>query len=218
MSLNLRINDYTIKSQIATTQDLTLEELSKEPSFRSNVETSIASSIGVNDEYVAVTGVDVASRRLEALTESVDISATRRLKNALLKIDYEVYTTGDLERNRIRSRMTSDDDFASIFLKELQEKEEASGRSLSMDDVKVAVVDVNERTVSIADARLAAKEEVAARSPSRTSTTRKTITIKSAGSTTVAPEDDISMATTSSPCEMIPPVWLVMLVGLASLC
>jgi hypothetical protein len=162
---------------------LSLKEISLEPSFRSNVESSIAAGLGVKEEQVAVTNIEIDGRRLEA--------EHRRL-NAALKVDYEIYVGGDAERSRIKSQQSAgaaNDDFGRTFSKSLQAKEKASGRSMIIDSVKVEPGDVVERTVSIEEAKVAAKEkaakekaaeEKAAEEKDDTTTTKKAPTMKSA--------------------------------------
>lgn len=179
-----------MKLQIATTQDTTLEDLTKDPSFRGNVESAIASSLGVQDKQVLMTKIEIASRRLG---EAAD-SKARRLNDAPLKVDYEVYMSGDAERNRIKGSIEKGE-IATAFKKELRTKEKASGRSVVVDDMQIESVDVVDRMVPIEEAKLAAIEKAATTSPPSTSPTTTTVkkTIASATDPPASPEpDDVS--------------------------
>jgi len=210
--------------QIATTQDIELEEIQKEPSFIKNVESSIAASLEVLEEQVSVTKLHVPSRRLQADAGS---SSGRRLQNTPLKVDYEVYMKGDLEKNRIKSSLEGS--FAGVFQKDFHKKEKASGRFLIVDKVKVESIDVETRAVSISDAKVAATEtykanvkaqEDAAAAEALTSSTSKKPTIKSVApnpSTTMPLVEDTATApdATGSASETARQVWLVALAMLA---
>jgi len=204
--------------QVATTQDVTPETLRTEPSFRTNVESSIARGLGVSDSQVLVTQIQVDSRRLQA---DADDSAARRLKNVQLKVDYEVYMTGDQERDRIITTST-DSSFKQAFQKELRTKEEASGRSVVVDSIQVQSQSPVERTVSIEDAKQASKEKVeaeAAAASTTPSTTKKpTITSVTDGPSTtmVVSNSGTTDAISASASEIAPGVYLIALILLAS--
>lgn len=177
--------------QIATTQDVSLEELRIEPTFLSNLESSIAVGLGVLVDQVMVTKVEVDSRRLQADPEGVP---ARHLQSTALKVDYEVYMNGDAEKSRIKSHMeasmNSEGEFAKAFQKELQANEKASGRTVVVDSITVASVDVVERSDSISDAKETAKRKAVptttappAPAPT-TSTTKKPATVVTEAPTT----------------------------------
>lgn len=152
--------------QIATTQDVTLADLSKDKLFRSNVESSIAVGLGVDHVQVLVTKIEIDSRRLQADAEG---SQGRHLQSAVLMVTYEVYVSGGVERNRINGSINPI--FSKTFRNDLQSKEKASGRFVVVDSVKVESMEFVERTVSVEQAKLAAKKEAAATTTLATSTT-----------------------------------------------
>lgn len=205
--------------QIATTQDVTPENLRSEPSFRSNVESSIAFGLGVSDEQVSVIKIDIVSRRLRADDEGFP---ARRLTNAALKVDYEVYMNGQAEKNRIKSSleasMDSKGDFAKAFQKDLQAKEKASGRTVVVDSMKVAAVDVVDRTMSISEAKVDAQEKAASTTTSSTSTsqapTTKTWTVTEPRAPATTEAMDYSVAGQAS--EIFPQLWMATMIILAN--
>jgi len=142
--------------QIESTEDATLEDLSMESSFRSNVESSIAVGLGVEKEQVIITDIQAVSRRLQASGER---SAERRLQYGLLQVEYEVYMSGDMERNRIRNSIDYSGDFVQTFQRSLMIREKVDGRNVEVDKVMSKSVSISGRTQSVTEARLAAKEK-----------------------------------------------------------
>lgn len=214
--------------KIASTQDVTPEILQSDTSFRSNIESSIAEALGVIDGQVSVTKVAIDSRRLQSGNEG---SGARRLNNAGLKVDYEVYMDGSTEALRIKSSMMeastdSQGDFAKAFRENLQAKEKASGRTLVVDSMSVASVDLVDRSISISDAKVAAKEKAMATTTTTTSTssTSKKPTMVSAtaedvykeapATTTPASKSAIEDAAGAA-SEIVPQLWMAVLAILA---
>jgi len=215
--------------QIASTQDVTPEILQSDASFRSNIESSIAEALGVFDGQVSVTKIAIDSRRLQAGNAG---SGARRLNNAGLKVDYEVYMEGSTEALRIKTSMMeastdSQGDFVKSFRENLQAKEKASGRTLVVDSMSVASVDLLDRTISISDAKVAAKEKAMATTTTTTSTsstskkpTTKKPTMVSAtaeeapATTTPASKSAIEDAAGAA-SEIVPQLWMAILAILA---
>lgn len=185
-------------------EDVTLEALSLEPSFRNNVEKSIAAGLGVEEEQVLVTDVSISSRRLQA---DAQVTAARRLQLGLLEVEYEVYMTGDVERNRVRDTIETREDFPRILREELEAKEKGAGRPLKVNEVTSASVSIKGRTESMNEARLAAKEQAdvrlakkkeAAKTSTITSTSKKPmISMAEDGSSAEEQEED-TVATTGT--------------------
>eukprot|EP00746_Dinoflagellata_sp_MGD_P002433 gnl/MRDRNA2_/MRDRNA2_104732_c0_seq1.p1 gnl/MRDRNA2_/MRDRNA2_104732_c0~~gnl/MRDRNA2_/MRDRNA2_104732_c0_seq1.p1 ORF type:complete len:263 (-),score=71.16 gnl/MRDRNA2_/MRDRNA2_104732_c0_seq1:659-1393(-) len=200
--------------QIATTQDVSLEELRIEPTFLSNLESSIAVGLGVLVDQVMVTKVEVDSRRLQADPEGVP---ARHLQSTALKVDYEVYMSGDAEAGRIGDSMKGD--FSEAFQKELQAKEKASGRTVVVDSITVASVDVVERSDSISDAKEAAKEKAktTTTTTSTIATTKKpTVVSATEAPATTTADENIDAQTSSATSRMFPHVCLVSIGVLAA--
>lgn len=208
--------------QIESTEDATLEDLSMESSFRSNVESSIAVGLGVEKEQVIVTDIQAVSRRLQASSER---PAERRLQYGLLQVEYEVYMSGDMERNRIRNNIDYSGDFVQTFQRSLMIKEKVNGRNVVVDKVMSKSVSISGRTQSVTEARLAAKEkyELAERQrdsatfATSTSTSKKPmITMAEDVSVEQTLEEDNAPATTGAAYKVTLHIFIIAFAMLAS--
>jgi hypothetical protein len=202
----------SLSLQVATTQDVKLEELVSEPTFLSNLESSIAVGLEVIVEQVLVTKVEVGSRRLQAGLEGLP---TRRLQNAALKVEYEVYMNGEAETARILDSMKGP--MFEPFQNEIQAKEKASGRSVVVDSITVDSLSSEPRTESIGAAKAAAKEKAMPTTTTSAPTTEKPVIV----SATEAPSTTTAEALDGEPaaggvCSLIPSVWLLALAIIAT--
>jgi hypothetical protein len=205
-----------------------LEELRSEPTFLINLESSIAVGLGVIVDQVIVTMLEVGARRLQAELVEVGGGFARRLQNTALKVHYEVYMEGDAEKNRIKSNMEAlgaKGDSAQAFQNELQAKEKESGRTVVVDSVVVASVDVVDRTESIDDAKKVAKEKATTTTstlptspPAPAPTEEPVASATEAPATTSALYESGDELTAGAVSTFIPKVWLLILALLAISC
>eukprot|EP00746_Dinoflagellata_sp_MGD_P163754 gnl/MRDRNA2_/MRDRNA2_91964_c0_seq1.p1 gnl/MRDRNA2_/MRDRNA2_91964_c0~~gnl/MRDRNA2_/MRDRNA2_91964_c0_seq1.p1 ORF type:complete len:243 (+),score=66.96 gnl/MRDRNA2_/MRDRNA2_91964_c0_seq1:65-730(+) len=217
---------YTITSSMTLQiqqEDGTLDALSMEPSFRENLEESIAAALGLEEEQVLVTDVLVSSRRLQADAQD---TAVRRLQTGLLEVEYEVYMTGDIERNRIANTIKTSEDFPSVLQYKLETKEKGAGRKLKVKEIKNESVIITGRTETMDKARLAAKEQADVRlakkiEGAKTSTTTSTskrpmITMASNDPPDAEGQEESTLATTGAASQVTLQTFLVAVAFFAS--
>merc|ERR550514_2621722 len=99
------ITTYTVKSALtldfgSLPENFTAESLKEDPTFTANVESSIATGLGVDASKVSITNITIVSRRLSRRLSEAE---QRQLQGPKLKIEYELITTSKDEVDTIKA-------------------------------------------------------------------------------------------------------------------
>lgn len=146
------VTTYTVKSNstievallsLPDSNSTMPEELIKNDTFVQNVASSLAAGLGLSEEQVRIISISIASSRRLQASQSV-------LSGLKYEVESEIYTDTEDEVNKIQTQLsnaTSQEEFIEVVAQELQTREKAVGRNVSVAAVSVSNTTVEENVV-----------------------------------------------------------------------